>query len=125
MLQFQIVNTFFAISITYKDCFVYIFIPPGAYEIRSLIREIKRIISEEKHFTEAEYPFLIKANLSFVGSIKEICRQVPLISFLPDGIITDLLGFIGSATIEEYKLSSNPGYYHWTRILSNVITLKE
>ena len=53
MLQFQIVNTFFAISITYKDCFVYIFIPPGAYEIRSLIKEIKSIISEEKHFTEA------------------------------------------------------------------------
>ena len=72
-------------------------------------KEIKRIICEEEHFTEAEFPFLIKANFSFVGSIKEISRQVPLISFLPHGSITDFLGLIASAILEEYKLSSNPG----------------
>ena len=33
------------------------------YEIQSLNIEIKRIIVDEEHFTEANYPFTIKPNL--------------------------------------------------------------
>ena len=70
--------------------------------------EIKRIIIEEGHFTEADYPFKIKANFSTLGSITEISRQEPLISFLPDDSIRDLLGFNAVTLFEEYNLSPNP-----------------
>ena len=44
------------------DGFVQITIPPGAYEIEALNNEIKRIIIDEEHYTEANYPFKIKPN---------------------------------------------------------------
>ena len=49
--------------------------PPGAYEFESLNNEIKRIFIAEEHFTEENYPFLIKPNFSTLGSIIEISNQ--------------------------------------------------
>ena len=55
--------------------------------------EIKRIIIDEGHFTEANYPFTIKPNFSTLGSIKEISPPGPIISFMFDDSIRDVLGF--------------------------------
>ena len=49
-------------SITGEDGYIQINISPGAYEIESLINEIKLIIIEEGQYTEANYPFTIKPN---------------------------------------------------------------
>ena len=54
------------------DGFIEITIPPGAYEIENLNNQIKKIIIDEEHYTEANYPFTIKPNFSLLGSIKEI-----------------------------------------------------
>ena len=62
----------FAKSITNKDGFIQITIPPGAYGMESLNNEIKRIFIDEGHFTEADYPFTIKPIFSNLGSIIEI-----------------------------------------------------
>ena len=42
------------------DDHIKLIIPPGAYEIENLNIEIKRIIIEEEHYTEEDYPFSIK-----------------------------------------------------------------
>ena len=86
-------NFHFMKSITDEDGFIQKPIPPGAYEIESLNNEIKRIIIDEEHFTEANYPFTIKPNFSTLGSIIEISPQGPIISFMFDDSIRDLLGF--------------------------------
>ena len=59
-------------TISDKDGFVQITIPPGAYEVESLNNEIKRIIIDEEHYTETNYPFKIKPNFLTLGSIIEI-----------------------------------------------------
>ena len=83
-------------------------IPPGAYEIESLNDEIKRIIIEEEHYTEVDYPFTIKANFPTLGSIIEISSQGPIITFVPEDSIRDLLGLKKTTIYEEYNLSPNP-----------------
>ena len=95
-------------SITDEVGFVQITIPPGAYEIEALNNEIKRIIIDEEHYTEANYPFKIKPNFSTLGSIIEISLQGPIISFMFDDSIRDLLGFNAITLYEEYNLSPNP-----------------
>ena len=50
--QTQIIS-FFRKTITNENGFVQINIPPGAYGIKSLIDEIKRITIDEEHYTEA------------------------------------------------------------------------
>ena len=95
-------------SITDKDGFFQITIPPGAYEIEALNIEIKRIIIDEEHYTEANYPFKINPNFSTLGSIIEISPQGPIISFMFDYSIRDLLGFNKTTIYEEYNLSPNP-----------------
>ena len=108
---FNITNSnnkfYFKKTITDEDGFVQITIPPGAYEIESLNNEIKRIINDEEHCTEANYPFKVKANFSTLGSIIEISRQGPIISFMFDDSIKDLLGFHANTLYEEYNLSTN------------------
>ena len=99
---------YFAKSISDEAGYIQITIPPGAYEIENLNNEIKRIIIDEGHFTEVDYPFIIKPNFSTLGSIIEISSQGPLISFLPDDSIRSLLGFNASTIYEEYNLSPNP-----------------
>ena len=80
-------------SITNKDGFILITIPPGAYEVESLNNEIKMIIFEEGHFTDVDYPFTIKPNFSTFGSIMEISSTEPLLTFLPNDCMRNLLGF--------------------------------
>ena len=72
---------YFTKSIT-DDDHIIITIPPGAYEIESLNNEIKRIIIDQEHYTEANYPFNIKPNFSTLGSIIEKSTQGPIITFV-------------------------------------------
>ena len=59
---------YFIKSITDKNGYIQISIPPGAYEIESLDREIKRIIIDEGHYTEVNYPVTVKPKFSTLGS---------------------------------------------------------
>ena len=99
---------YFTKSITDDDHYIMITIPPGAYEIESLNDEIKRIIIDYEHFTEANYPFKIKPKFSTLGSIIEISNQKSAISFKPDDSIGSLLGFNKRTIFDEYNLSDNP-----------------
>ena len=83
-------------------------LPLGPYEIESLNCEIKRIIIDDEHFTEANYPFKIKPKFSTLGSIIEKSNQESAISFRPDDSIGSLLGFNKRTIYEEYNLSDNP-----------------
>ena len=93
-------NFCFAKSISDKDGLLQITIPPGAFEIQSLNNEIKRIILEQEHFTEANNPFTIKPDFSTLGSIIEVSGQEPLICFLPDDSMRNLLGYNASTIYE-------------------------
>ena len=98
-------NKFYFLKSITDDGHIKISIPPGAYEIESLDRKIKRIIIDEGHYTEVNYPFTSKPNFSTVGSIIEISTEGPVITFLPDDGIRDLLGFSKTTIYEEYNLS--------------------
>ena len=97
-------------SISDEDGYIKTTIPPGAYKMESLNNEIKRVIIEEEYYTEPKYPFTIKPNFSTLGSIVEISTQGPVIKFVPDGSIRDLLGFNKTTIHEEYNLSPNLVY---------------
>ena len=99
---------YFTKSISDEDGFIQITISPGAYELENLNNEIERIIIDEEHYTEANYPFTIKPNFSTLGSIIEISTHGPVITFVPDDSIRDLLGFNQTIIFEEYNLSPNP-----------------
>ena len=99
---------YFKKTISDDDGFVQITIPPGAYEIESLNDEIKRIIIDKEHYTEANYPFKIKPNFSTLGSIIEKSSQGPIISFMFDDSIKDLLGFDARTLYEEYTPYDHP-----------------
>ena len=90
------------------DDFIQITIPQVTYEIESLNNEIKRIIIDEEHYTEANYPLTIKAIFSKLGSVIEISQQGPIISFMQEDSIRDLLRFHATTLHEEYNLSPNP-----------------
>ena len=98
---------YFKTTITDEDGFVQIAIPPGAYEMESLNDQIKRIIIDKEHSTEANYTFKMKPNFSTLGSIIKILPQSPTISFMFDDSIKDLLGFHAITLFEEYNLSTN------------------
>ena len=99
---------YFRKSITDKDGYIQIIIPPGAYEIERLNNEIERIIIDKEHHTEANYPFTIMPNFGTLGSIIEISTQGPVNTFVPDDSIRDLLGFNKTTIYEESNLSQNP-----------------
>ena len=101
-------NKFYFLKSITDDDHIKITIPPGAYEIESLNNEIKRIIIDQEYYTETNYPFNIKPNFSTLGSIIEISTQGPVITFIPDDSIGDLLGFNKTTIIEEYNLSPHP-----------------
>ena len=98
---------YFTKSITDDDQYIMITIPPGAYETESLNDEIKRIIINE-HFTEDNYPFVIKPKFSTLGSIIEISNEESAISFKASDSIGSLLAFNKRTIYEEYNLSDNP-----------------
>ena len=95
-------------SITDEVGFIQITIPLGAFEIESLNKEIKWIIIDKRHFTEANYSFTIKPNFSTLGPTKEISPQGPIISFMFDVNIRDRLGFSAVTMDEDYNISPNP-----------------
>ena len=99
---------YFKKTITNEEDFIRFTIPPGAYEIESLKNEIKKIILDKGHYTEADYPFTIKPNFIAVGSIIEISPQGPIIGFVFDDSIRNLLGFNEIILYNEYNLSPNP-----------------
>ena len=94
-------------SIT-DDSHIQITIRPGVYEIEALNDEIRRIIIDEEHYTEANYPFTIKPDFNTLGSIIEISPQGSVISFVPDDSIGQLLGFAKTTIYGEYIFSQNP-----------------
>ena len=97
-------NKFYSMkSISDEDGYLQITIPPGAFEIESLNNELKRNFIDEEH-----YPFTKKLNFSTLGSIIEISPHGPIISFMFDDSIRDLLGFNARALYEEYTLLNNP-----------------
>ena len=95
-------------SNTDKDSYKQITIPPGAYKMGRLNKETRRIIFEEKRFTEADYPFTIKRSFSTIGYITQISSQGPIITFLIDDSIRNLLRYNSTTIYEEYNLSPNP-----------------
>ena len=95
-------------SISYKDGFIQNIIPRGAYEIESFNKENKRIIIDEGHYTEVDYPFTNKPSISTIGSIIEISTQGPITTFEPDDSMRDLLGFNRTTIYEEYNTSHKP-----------------
>ena len=99
-------NFYFTKSIT-DEGFIKIVIPEGAYELENLDNEIKRIIIDENHYTETNYPFKIKPNLNTQRSIIEISSPGPIITFQPDDSIGKLLGFNKTTIFEECNLSPN------------------
>ena len=98
---------YFTKSITDDNHYTMISIPPGAYEIESLDDEIKRIVINDEHFSDENYPFKIRPNFSTLGSIIEISNEESAISFKPSDCIGSLLGFNKRAIYEEYSLSDN------------------
>ena len=99
---------YFKRTITNEDDFFEIAIPPGAYEIESLSNEIRRILIDKGHHTEDEYAFMIKPNFSTPGSFIEKSPQGPIIGFVFDDSIKNLLGFHEAILNKEYNLSPNP-----------------
>ena len=108
---FNITNSnnkfYFFKSISDED-HIQISIRPGVYEIEALNDEIKRIIIDEGHYTEVDYPFYIKPDFNTLGSIIEISSQRPAICFVPNDSIIELLGFAKTTIYEEYNISHNP-----------------
>ena len=99
---------YFTKSITDDNHYIRITIPPGSYKIEALKDEIKRVIVNDEHFTEENYPFIIKPKFSTLGSIIEISNEESAISFKASDSIGSLLGFIKRTIFEEYNLSDNP-----------------
>ena len=101
-------NKFYFFKSISDEDHIQISIRPRVYEIEALNDEIKRIIIDEGHYTEVEYPFHIKPDFNTLGSIIEISPQGPVISFSPNDSIGDLLGFNKTTIYEDYNFSPKP-----------------
>ena len=99
---------YFKKSITDDDGFIQTTVPPGAYNLKKLNNEIKRIIINEEQYTESKNPFPIKPNFSKFGSKIQTSTEGPVITFVPDDSIRDLLGLNKTTIYEGYNLSHNP-----------------
>ena len=101
-------NKFYFKKSFIDEDFIQIKIPIGAYERESLNDEIKRIIIDEGHYNESDYPFHIKPNSSTLRSIIEIKPQGSLLGFVFKDSIGNLLGFDETILYDEYNLSKKP-----------------
>ena len=101
-------NKFYFLKSISDEDYIQISVRPGVYEIESLNGEIKRIIIDEGHYNETDYPFHIKPDFNTLGSIIEISPQGSVISFSPDDSIGNLLGFSKTTIYQEYNISPNP-----------------
>ena len=70
--------------------------------------EIKRIIIDKEHYTEANYPFTIKPNFSTLGSTITSSPQGPILGFVFNDSIGNFVGFNETILWEGYNLSPNP-----------------
>ena len=55
-------NKFYFNKWIFEEDFIQIRVPEGTYELESLNNEIRRILIDKEHYTEANYPFTIKPN---------------------------------------------------------------
>ena len=101
-------NKFYFKKSLIEEDFIQITIPSRAYELETLNDEIKRIIIDKGHYTEAEYPFTIKPNFSTLCSITQIKPQGAIVGFVFNDGIRNLLGFQENMLFKEYNLSDNP-----------------
>ena len=101
-------NKFYFFKSISDEDHIQISIRPGVYEVEALNNEIKRIIIDESHYTEVDYPFFIKPDFNTLGSIIEISPPGSVISFVPNDSIGNLLGFSKTTIYEEYNISPNP-----------------
>ena len=99
---------YFKNSITDGDDFIQTTILQSAYQIESINNGIKKIISDKVHYSEKQYPFKIKPIFCTLGSIIEISPQIPIISFVFNDSIRNLLGFQEILLYKEYNQSTNP-----------------
>ena len=100
-------NKFYFTRSIIDDDSTEITIPKGAYEFESLKNESKRIIFDEKQFTEAVYPFNFKPNFSTLGSFIEISIQGSLNSSPLDDSIRISLGFNATKIYQEDNIYPN------------------
>ena len=70
--------------------------------------EIKKIIIDEGHYSETNYPITMKPNFSALGSILEISQTGPIVSFVIEDSIRNLLGFDETFLFIDSNLSSIP-----------------
>ena len=98
-------NKFFFKKALIDEDFIQITISAGAYEIESLVDENQRIITDQGHYTKANYPFRIEPNFSTLDSIVEIIPQRPIIGFVYDDNIGKRLAFNENILWEENELS--------------------
>ena len=80
---------------------------PGAYKRENLNDEIRRVIIDQGHYTEADHLFKIKPNFTTLESIIEIFPRRPIISFIFDDIIRKDLGFRETVFYQDFNLSHN------------------
>ena len=66
------------------------------------------MIAGKEHYSELIFPFTIKPNFSALGSSIEISTQGPVITFVTDDSIRDLLGLNKTTIYEEFNLPANP-----------------
>ena len=69
---------------------------------------VKRIVIDKGPYSEDEYPLTKKPKFSTLGSIIELSPQGPVISFVLNDSIRNLLGFHETILYKEYNLSPNP-----------------
>ena len=65
-------------------------------------------IIEKGHYSESDYPFIIKPNFTTLGSIVEITTPGPQISFVFDDSIGNLLGYNEILLWGKCNLSDSP-----------------
>ena len=69
-----------------------------------------KILIDKDHFTEDEYPVMIKPNFSTLCSIIEISPRGPIFCLVSDDSFRNLLGFNEIIFYKEYNISPNPVY---------------
>ena len=101
-------NEFYFKKTLFGEDFIQFIIPPVAYEIKLLNKEIKRIIIDKNYYTQDEYPFKIKPNFSTLGSFIELKPQEAIVGFVYDDSIRNLLRYHETTLYKENSLSQNP-----------------
>ena len=100
-------NKFHFLKSITDDDHIKINIRPGVYEIEVLNNEIRKNNIDGGHYTELDYPFYLKPDFNTLSSIIEISPQGPVITFVPNDSIGEMLGFNKTTIYGEYNFSQN------------------